>query len=205
MDRYDEDSLFQQVLGPLAGKAGKKKRGQQALPPQQQQPQQQSARERLLGEENARLIHLLQQAKAEREQLLTDMAVVKKRALSAEIAVVEHETRRALEVSTFRAALQKERIRFDEKLVAAQRATLARDQLVVDLVEICTTYSIISPNAAAKAAIERASWQVPRAKAAAVATYRKYLSADAGAGDLGVVLGMLAGPGDGYGDGYGDG
>ena len=43
-----------------------------------------------------------------------DVATLKKRVLEKEITVVEQETRRTLEANAFRAALQKERIKFDD-------------------------------------------------------------------------------------------
>ena len=203
-----DDSLFRQVMGPTLAPRGPKgkvkgkgnKHFEPAVPVQQPQP---VVSNRALTEENALLVQLLQQAKAEREQLLMDVATLKKRVLEKEITVVEQETRRTLEVNAFRAALQKERIKFDDKLVAVQKTVLARDKLVVDMVEICSSYSILSPNAAVKATIEKACWQVPQAKEAAVAIFRRYVS-DAGGiapdclASLGLGAGSYAGEEDEY-------
>lgn len=180
-DELQDDSIFHKVMGPIAyqqkGVGLKKERlTTQAAHRNVKINQQHSPREKMVAEENLLLIQLLQQAKVDREQLLTDLAVFKKRVLEKEINVMELETRRALEIQTFRAALQKERIKFDEKLLAVQKTLRNRDKLIIELVEICTSYSIISPNAAVKSTIEKASWYVPKAKEAAVAIYRKYVS-----------------------------
>jgi hypothetical protein len=81
-----DDSLFRQVMGPTLAPRGPKgkvkgkgnKQFEPAVPVQQ-------VSNRGLTEENALLVQLLQQAKAEREQLLMDVATLKKRVLEKEI------------------------------------------------------------------------------------------------------------------------